>query len=71
MIIVFWIMMAIGLSGIAWSSFMLFRNKWVFKARTEILKRGFEAYETLPSYEFMLSRWWIWDVEKFMNKEVK
>jgi len=56
--------------------FMIFRNHWVFKKRMEILQNGslnaidrYSLYERLPPYNVMVRRWWVWDVNKFLNNE--
>ena len=52
--------------------FMLFRVHWVFDKRMEILRNTemctierIALYERLPSFNAMVRRWWIWDVNKF------
>ena len=50
--------------------FILFRSSWVHKKRMEILDtkpyiKSLEEYSKLPSYDYMLYHFWIWDVEKF------
>ncbi|WP_145538714.1 hypothetical protein [Yersinia alsatica] len=52
--------------------FMIYRNDWVFKVRTEVLhKQGYEIYSALPSYEIMLRSFWVWDVNKFLPDEYR
>lgn len=51
---------------------MMFRNAWVYKVRTRCLHlskwtgRGHDPYDRLPSYQAMLWRFWIWDINKFL-----
>jgi hypothetical protein len=52
-------------TGCLFICLMLFRNSWVFERRSELL--GTSDYEKLPSYNYMYYRFWIWDVEKFIN----
>lgn len=54
--------------------FMLFRVHWVFNKRMEILRNTDVStsdrnslYERLPSFNEMMLRWWIWDVNKFFS----
>lgn len=54
------------------SIIFLFRNEWVMKHRLEILlnknntlKESLDEFKTLASYNEMLYKFWIWDVEKF------
>ena len=60
--------------GALFSLLMLFRNNWVYNKRTEILNRQTNLsdlnneYDRLPSYDQMMWRFWIWDIEKFIKK---
>ena len=60
-------LMIIPLLMILWSLFMLFRNDWVYKVRTRILHEDMDRYMRLPSYEGMLYKFWVWDVERFIR----
>lgn len=51
-------------------AFMLRRNEWVCDVRIQELRkmpveRGLHEHDRLPSYDEMLFKFWIWDVEKF------
>jgi len=52
--------------------FMLLRNEWVCKVRLKCLDDskwtggGHDPYDRLPSYDFMLYRFWVWDINKFL-----
>lgn len=48
---------------IVWQIFMIHRNQWVFRRRIDAIEDG--TYEQLPSYDYMMRKWWIWDVKKF------
>ncbi len=43
---------------------LLIRNEWVFRERRKLSRSP--DYERLPSYETMLRRWWVWDINKFL-----
>lgn len=65
-------LLIIPIVGFAYGVFMLIRNAWVYKVRTRCLHaskwNGFshEPYNRLPSYEAMMRRFWIWDINKFL-----
>lgn len=46
---------------------MLFRNAWVYRVRTALLHADWAAYKTLPEYNVMMWRFWVWDAAKFLN----
>jgi hypothetical protein len=48
--------------------FLLIRNEWVYRKRTNLICTNFSEYKKLPSYDYMLWHFWIWNIEKF--KEV-
>ena len=43
--------------------FFMFRNDWVCSIRIAEIIDG--DWDSLPSYEYMLYNFWIWDIEKF------
>ena len=46
--------------------FMGYRNYWVCRERNRVvMEEGLEEYYKLPSYNTMVFKFWIWDVEKF------
>ncbi len=51
------------------------RNPWVYKRRMEFIEKYFindgEHYRSLPSYDIMLWKFWIWDITKFDSKATK
>lgn len=67
------------LVGIVFCIFMMFRNRWVYKARMRVLNdhgadleslgRALKEYHRLPDYNTMVWRWWVWDVEEFKDTE--
>ena len=68
------VFLAASVIGFIVPLFMLFRIHWVFNKRTEILKNigmslndRHSLYERLPSFNVMVRRWWIWDVNKFLS----
>jgi hypothetical protein len=55
------------------SILLLIRNKWVSKSRMNVLKNddielGLIEYTRLQSYDEMIYKFWIWDVEKFKTE---
>jgi hypothetical protein len=48
--------------------FLLIRNEWVFRKRISVIENNYQSYKKLPSYDYMMWHFWIWDIEKF--KEV-
>ncbi|MET0439171.1 MAG: hypothetical protein ABW043_16930 [Devosia sp.] len=62
-------------SATAFTLFMLARNSWVFKQRMKLIRQSaydpatntLSPYASLPSYEAMLWRFWIWDINKFIG----
>ena len=52
--------------------FMLYRNHWVYKTRTNILLgNSCKEYKQLWSYDEMMNHFWIWDVDKMKHKTTK
>ena len=43
------------------------RNYWVLEVRIHLLKTDFQKFKKLPCYETMLFKFWIWNVEKFLE----
>ena len=62
-----YVVLSIPMIGIAGVVFMLFRNRWVYRARMAILHADFAAYQTLPDYGVMMRRFWIWDAARFLH----
>jgi hypothetical protein len=65
--------MVLCVLGIAWAQFMLYRNRWVYRERTRLISEYYLSRDYEPawrwdanylSYDEMMRRWWIWDVEK-------
>jgi hypothetical protein len=61
-------------------AFVIYRNEWVYRVRAKITHEDHLNYFTsldngsvkfnqryLPSYNSMLFRFWIWDIEKFIQ----
>lgn len=74
-IIIGYIMIAVGLMISAFFIFMLHRNEWVYEERMRILYHsGTDSMECLVNYgklvEYneMLWKFWVWDVKKFEKK---
>ncbi len=47
--------------------YMLARNEWVFRWRRRIIDRSLEEYHRLPSYDDMMKKWWVWNINKFLK----
>jgi len=47
------------------SVFLFIRNEWVLKERISVIENNYQLYEKLPSYDYMVLHFWIWDIEKF------
>lgn len=60
----------LGLSalGLAWSTVMVWRVRWVYRNGVELLHRDLAAYLRLPEFNVMVNRWWIWDFEEFYRE---
>lgn len=58
--------------GVAFAAAILIRNNWVYRARIgelnnphRTLTENLREHDRLPSYDAMMLRCWVWDVEKF------
>jgi uncharacterized membrane protein len=49
----------------------MYRNEWVFNQCKKLINSNKDLFDRLVSYDEMLSRFWIWDINKFIRKEVK
>ncbi len=50
--------------------FFSFRASWVNRRRMDFLvKNDIHGYLRLPSYDYMLFHFWVWDVKKFIQEE--
>jgi vacuolar-type H+-ATPase subunit I/STV1 len=65
---IFLVLVFIGLFAIFFCFFMLFRNDWVYRKRIEIINKNMNEYDILMPYEYMVSKFWCWDINK-MKKE--
>lgn len=74
MVEVFLGVIIIGLLGMVFCSFMLFRNSWVYEERDRVLDDiphnnwDWSEWNSLWSYDKMLWHFWIWDIEKMKSK---
>lgn len=64
LVIIVWIFLVLCLcfGGL----FMLYRNEWLLDEKLRLIKRDFEKTKQLPDYNYMLKKFWIWDIEKFL-----
>lgn len=51
--------------GLVVCLYMFIRNHWVFRNRVRLI--GTPDYHRLPSYDYMMSRWWVWNIKKFLK----
>lgn len=58
-------------AALLFNLFILFRNEWVYKKRMEILRgeNGTKEHDKLVDYNTMVWKFWIWNVEKFKEKD--
>ena len=61
---------------IAWmlmfiSVYMLFRNQWVYNQRIYLINTNFDLYLKLPTYDCMMFKFWVWNVDKFLPKKTE
>ena len=47
---------------------LLFRNSWVLRKRLDLLNRDINEYKKLSSYDSMVYKIWIWDINRFKIK---
>ena len=57
---------------IAWGAlaiiiFGFYRIRWVSDVRIELIYADLSLYEQLPSYEYMVLHFWVWDVRRFIK----
>ena len=58
--------------SLAWSLYFILKTiriRWVYRARTKMISEEYNEYEKLVSWDEMIRRWWVWDVEEFKNKQ--
>lgn len=48
--------------------FIEIRNKWVYKNRIKLIDDDWKAYKKLPSYNQMMFKFWVWDINKFIKE---
>lgn len=53
---------------LAWCLFMLHRNEWVHRERMKAIDKGDGLFDRLPPYEVMMRKFWVWDVNKFIQE---
>lgn len=44
------------------------RSSWVQSVRMDLLNGDMLSYDSLPSYNTMMLRFWIWDASKFIGQ---
>ncbi len=69
-------MLCICIVGFISSMYMLIRNEFVFKYRTNLLKEGSEIndysrYDSLPEYLAMFYHFWVWPMSRFEGQKDK
>jgi hypothetical protein len=68
---IFLVLLSIGILGIIFGFFMLFRNNWVYIKRSEILNNDYMELKKLIPYTAMVLRFWCWDINKMKKNEEK
>lgn len=59
---------ALSLLSVAVMFFGIFRVHWVFKKRMKVLRcMGLITLNTMPSYNTMMLKFWVWDINKFLK----
>lgn len=48
--------------------FIEIRNNWVYKNRIKLIDDDWKAYQKLPSYDQMMLRFWVWNINKFIEE---
>lgn len=48
--------------------FILIRNEWVYKNRIKLINDDWESFKKLPSYDQMMFKFWVWDINKFIKE---
>lgn len=59
------IILVISSAGLFASLFALVRVRWVFNMRINMIDEDYEAYKRLPTFDAMMRRFWVWDIEAF------
>jgi MFS-type transporter involved in bile tolerance (Atg22 family) len=47
---------------------MVQRNNWVYKVRMEFIVENIGSENELVSYDEMMCKFWIWDINKFIKQ---
>jgi hypothetical protein len=47
--------------------FFAYRNHWVYKTRIAAIYDDEIDYDELPSYDFMMKKFWVWNIEEFIG----
>lgn len=61
---------AVSLIGLLYCMFMVKRNTWVYNERSRILDENPVEYEKLVNYHTMMKKFWIWDINKFRERDI-
>ena len=69
MLHVLFIILYLCFAALLFHVFMLFRIRWVYKERVNLLNSNFTAYKRLPSFDVMVRKIWVWDIKKFLKGE--
>jgi hypothetical protein len=57
-------------SGLAFCLLMYARNEWLHRKIQIVLDvEDFDFYYDLPSYNYMMWHFWIWDMKKFYQND--
>lgn len=56
----------LGLLGMAWCLFMIYRVNHVYEWHMQILNENPDNYLRLPPFDVMVRHFWVWDPYKFL-----
>lgn len=60
------ILLIMGIICVIISTYMLIRNSIVFKFRMKYLAN--DTYEQIPSYDYMMNKFWVWPMSRFLDE---
>lgn len=46
-----------------------YRINWAHKKRMRLMDTDWDKYMTLQSYDMMIVKFWVWDIDKFVIKK--
>jgi hypothetical protein len=61
--------MAVLLLGFFGLLFAQYRNIWVYNQRIKLIHTSFDTYDDYLSYNEMMHKFWVWDIEKLKKNK--